>query len=166
MRRSSTLLLFLLATLLCVGLTQQSYAKVYASGVRVTQESSTAPFDGSFADRSGAMIRFFLNHQADSVIINVVPAAGGAAVKTLKKYNLAGGDNYIHWNGSNNSNTPTPTGSYKYQITAYHRGFAAYTEYHLSTPSIFHAVSEALTTRRFAGSVSSTRRAMVDTSPA
>lgn len=131
-----TLLFFALVAALSLSAVERGYAKVYASYVRVTQEGTNAPFDGSFADRSGATIRFFLNHQADSVVISVVPAGGGAAVKTLRRVNVAQGDNAIAWNGSTNSNTPAPIGSYKFEITAYHRGFAAYTEYHLSTPVI------------------------------
>ncbi|MEK7249428.1 MAG: FlgD immunoglobulin-like domain containing protein, partial [Bacteroidota bacterium] len=137
MKAIRTMLLLVLVAVLSLSIVERSEAKVYASYVRVTQEGSTAPFDGSFADRTGAVIRFFLNHAADSVIINVVPAAGGPTVRTLRKLNLAAGDNGMFWNGSTNSNTPAPTGSYKFEITAYHRGFAAYTEYHLSTPAIF-----------------------------
>ncbi|MBI5474158.1 MAG: T9SS type A sorting domain-containing protein [Ignavibacteriae bacterium] len=137
MKASRTLLSVVLIAVLSVLLADRSEAKVYASFVRFTQEGTTAPFDGSFADRSGCSIRFVLNHAADSVIINVVPAAGGAAVKTIRKVNLPGGDNVMVWNGSTNTNTAAPAGAYKVQITAYHRGFATYSEYHLSTPSIF-----------------------------
>ncbi len=137
MKASRTLLSVVLIAVLSLSLAERSEAKVYASYVRFTQEGSTAAFDGSFADRSGCAIRFILNHAADSVVINVVPAAGGAAVKTLRKVSVPGGDNVMVWNGSTNTNTPAPTGAYKVQITAYHRGFASYSEYHLSTPAIF-----------------------------
>jgi|GEM_PF-1704706 len=137
MKAIRTKLLLVLVAVLSLSIVERSEAKVYASHVRFTQDGSTAPFDGSFADRSGMAIRFILNHTADSVVINVVPAGGGPAVKTLRKSAVPAGDNSMIWNGSNNSNTPAPTGAYKVQITAYHRGFASYSEYHLSTPSIF-----------------------------
>ncbi len=137
MKAMRTMLLLTVLAVLSLSFVQRSEAKVYASYVRFTQEGSTAPFDGSFADRSGMAIRFILNHAADSVVVNIVPAAGGPAVKTLRKVALAGGDNAITWNGSNNSNTPAPAQAYKAQVTAYHRGFATYTEYHMSTPAIF-----------------------------
>ena len=60
-----TLFVLALVVALGLGVTEQSYAKVYASYVRVTQEGSALPFDGSFADRTGATIRFRLNHSAD-----------------------------------------------------------------------------------------------------
>ncbi len=125
-----TLLFLALVAALSISAVERGYANVYASYVRVTQEGSNVPFDGSFADRSGATIRFFLNHNADSVVINVVPAGGGAAVKTLRKANALQGDNAIPWNGSTNAGTAAPAGAYKFEITAYHSGFVAYTQYY------------------------------------
>ena len=131
-----TLFLLALVAALALGVTGQSYAKVYASYVRVTQEGSALPFDGSFADRSGATIRYLLNHAADSVVINVVPSGGGASLKRLWAGVSLAGDNSINWDGSQDNGTPTPVGAYKLEITAYHGGFATYTQYHLSTPAI------------------------------
>jgi photosystem II stability/assembly factor-like uncharacterized protein/flagellar hook assembly protein FlgD len=134
MKRSSTFLLSLLAAFLC--LTEQSYAKVYASYVRVTQDNSlTAPFDGSFADRSGCAIRFHLNHVADSVVVNI--KQGATVIRRLREINLPGGENSIGWNGAQANNTPAPAGTYTLEVIAYHRGYSSYTVYHLSNPAIF-----------------------------
>ena len=92
-----TLFLLALVAALALGITGQSYAKVYASYVRVTQEGSALPFDGNFADRTGATIRYRLNHAADSVVINVVPSGGGASLKRLWAGASVAGDNSINW---------------------------------------------------------------------
>jgi flagellar hook assembly protein FlgD len=103
-------------------------ANVFPSYIRITQDYSKAPFDGSFADGTGAAIRFFLNQVADSVQVGVIPAAGGAPIATITKYNLGPGDNAIYWDGTTAPRTPAPAGQYKFVVTAYHGGFSAYTQ--------------------------------------
>ena len=112
-------------------------ANVYPSFIRVTQDYSRDPFDGSFADGSGAAIRFYLNQPADSVTVGILPAGGGPAIATLSKPNLLAGDNVIYWDGSTPPSVPAPVGSYRFVVTAFHKGYASYTEISVTTPSIF-----------------------------
>ena len=114
-----------------------AFADVFPSFIRVTQDYSLAPFDGSFADGTGAAIRFYLNQPADSVTVAVVPAGGGPAIVTLSKQNLPHGDNTIYWDGSTAPRVPAPAGSYKFVVTAYHGGYVGYTEISVTTPSIY-----------------------------
>lgn len=133
-----------LALFLCLAFVDQGLAKVTVHNVRYTQDLSTAPFDGSFADGTGAAIRFHLNHQADSVVVRI-SNPGFGTVRILRKTNLAPGDNFVNWNGAQDNGAPAAAAPWRAQITAYHRGFASYTEYHLSTPAIF---TRGLTTVR------------------
>ncbi len=112
-------------------------AGVFPSFIRITQDYSLAPFDGSFADGTGAAIRFYLNQPADSVTVAIVPAAGGPAIATISKSNLPHGDNFVYWNGQTSSQTIAPAGPYRIVVTAYHGGYAAYTLISLTTPSIY-----------------------------
>jgi flagellar hook assembly protein FlgD len=136
MRRS--FVVFALAAGILAAATQTTMAKVYPSYIRITQDFSTAPFDGSFADGTGAAIRFILNQPADSVIVTIVPVAGGSPVATLKKTGLAAGDNAVLWNGATTPKVAAPTGAYKAVVTAYSAGSATYAELvPVTTPSIF-----------------------------
>jgi flagellar hook assembly protein FlgD len=112
-------------------------ADVYPSFIRITQDYSTAPFDGSFADGTGAAIRFILNQAADSVMVQIVPAAGGSPVATVMKTSLSVGDNAVMWNGATAPKVAAGAGAYKAVVTAYHAGFSSYTEVTVTTPSIF-----------------------------
>ncbi len=128
---SAVLLILLLAG------ASTAIAGVFPSFIRVTQDYSPAPFDGSFADGTGAAIRFFLNQPADSVTVDIVPAAGGPAIVTLSKLNLPHGDNFVNWNGLTSSQTTAPAGPYRIVVTAYHGGYSAYTQISFTTPSIY-----------------------------
>ncbi len=134
--RKRSLLIALLATLVVVA-TQSTVADVFPSFIRITQDYSTAAFDGSFADGTGAAIRFVLNQAADSVMVQIVPAAGGSPVATVKKTGLSVGDNAIMWNGATAPKVAAGAGAYKAMVTAYHAGYASYTEVSVTTPSIF-----------------------------
>ena len=120
-------LLAIVAVLFCSP--DRGYADVYASNVRITQDFSTAAFDGTFADGTGAAIRFTLNDNADSVWVAITPAAGGAAIKNIRKVGLTRGDNYVAWNGSKNDSSAAPAGAYRVSITAYSKGYASWTQF-------------------------------------
>jgi flagellar hook assembly protein FlgD len=131
------ILLFVLVTVLFIAAGQTAVAKVFPSYIRITQDYSNAPFDGSFADGSGAAIRFYLNQVADSVIVTIIPAAGGSPIATIKKAGLSAGDNVIYWNGTTTPKVAAPAGAYKAVVTAYHGGYASYTELSVTGPSIY-----------------------------
>ncbi len=137
MHPTRPLLLFVLVAVLLIAASQPTVAKVFPSYIRITQDYSNAPFDGSFADGSGAAIRFYLNQVADSVMVTIIPAAGGSPIATLKKVGLPAGDNAIYWNGTTTPKVAAPAAAYKAVVTAYHGGYASYTELSVTGPSIF-----------------------------
>ncbi len=132
LRTASAILLILL-----LAGASTAIAGVFPSFIRITQDYSLAPFDGSFADGTGAAIRFYLNQPADSVTVAIVPAAGGPAIATLSKSNLPHGDNFVSWDGQTSSQTNAPAGPYRIVVTAYHGGYATYTQITFTTPSIY-----------------------------
>jgi hypothetical protein len=137
MHQMRPLLLPVLVVALLVAAGQTTEAKVFPSYIRLTQDYSNAPFDGSFADGSGVAIRFYLNQVADSVIVTIIPAAGGSPIATLKKVALQSGDNTVYWNGATAPKVAAPAGAFKAAVTAYHGGYPSYTELSVTTPSIF-----------------------------
>ena len=128
MNKFRTLFAIALAAMLTLCIADRAYADVYASNVRITQDFSLAAFDGNFADGTGAAIRFTLNDNADSVVMAITPAAGGAAIKTLRGTGLSRGDNSITWDGSQNGGSAAPAGPYRVEITAYSKGYASWTQ--------------------------------------
>jgi hypothetical protein len=135
--RKGLLLVTLLAAILVVTV-QPGAANVYPSNIRITQDYVNAPFDGSFADGSGAAIHFHLNQEADSAVVAIIPVAGGSPIATVTKSGLPAGENVINWNGTTAPAVGADAGAYKVVVTAYHAGHAAYTELvPITTPSIF-----------------------------
>jgi hypothetical protein len=130
--------------LLLTGGATVTLADVFPSFIRITQDYSTAPFDGSFADGTGAAIRFILNQPADSVRLDVIPAAGGPAVYSVSKVGLPIGDNFINWNGMTTSG-PADAGSYKFVVTAFHGGYATYTQTALITSPLAFIYTRGVT---------------------
>ncbi len=115
---------------------QSAQANVYASRLRVTQPTSTDPFDGNFFDGSGARIRFNVGgfrsvgvtpETADQVVVSV--KLGGATIYSVTMMNVPSGDTSVVWNGGvNGGNIPAPAGSYTYEVTVSDAGYATPTE--------------------------------------
>lgn len=97
--------------------TETAYADVYAFYVRVTQPDTEAPFDGSFADGSGAKIRFMIQDTVATTDVIVRIKSGATVIKTLSLTNIKGGDHGVDWNGSTDAGTAAPAGAYTIEIT-------------------------------------------------
>ena len=69
---------------------QQAAANVFAHNIRVTQPTSTDPFDAKFNDGTGAAIRFVLSDHADSVLVMI--NSGAITIRTLRGINFPSGD--------------------------------------------------------------------------
>lgn len=136
---NKTLLCFFVLSLCLFVSVNSVRADVFPSYVRVTQEASSDSFDGSFADGTGAAIRFLLNDAADSVVVKIIPAAGGAAVKTFVLTNATAGDTLIIWNGSSDTGptVPAPVDDYLIELTAYAAGVSSYTVFFNDYPAIY-----------------------------
>ena len=147
MRPSRLLLSGLILTLaLGLVLSERAEANVFASAVRVTQEGSDGPFDGSFTDGTGAEIRFVLSDRADSVTVNIWTATNPTTlVRTITAYSFTAGDTSIIWDGDDNSATPVGSGEYRVVVTTFDQGYADYTEIYYAQPAIFTRGVTAIT---------------------
>jgi len=96
-----------------------AYANVYATNLRVTQPNSEVPFDGNFADRTGARIRFVLNEKADTVIVRI--KSGATVIKTLKLTNAIG-DTSVLWTGDKDGGGAAGVGSYSFEVYCSSKG--------------------------------------------
>ncbi len=71
------------------------------------------------------------------MVVKILPASGGAAVKTFVLTGLSSGDNAAIWDGSSDAGTPAPADDYLIELTAYSAGYSAYTLYFNETPAIY-----------------------------
>jgi flagellar hook assembly protein FlgD len=110
-------------------------ANVFPSNVRVTQEGSSDPFDGSFTDGTGAAIRFVLSDHADSAV--VVIKDGSTVVRTIRGLDMSMGDTSVVWDGKDDGGLDVGNGDYSIQITTFDAGYSAYTELFWADPAIF-----------------------------
>ncbi|GEM_PF-5244993 len=131
--------LFLVLGVLTCASVQSARADVFASHVRVTQPTSNAAFDGSFADGTGAAIRFVLADRADSIVVQI--KSGQTVVRTIRAVNYSRGDTSIVWDGRNNAGVTVSDGSYSVEITTYDKGYNAYTTIY------YHGEGNGLSTR-------------------
>ncbi len=92
---------------------EKSYAKVYASQLKVTNPDNSA-FDGSFSDGTGALLSFFLNDSASVVTVDVIDVSTGASVATIDAGGLPAGENSVNWDGTGSANGK----QYIFEITA------------------------------------------------
>ena len=112
------------------------YANVFAHNVRISQPTSNFPFDGNFADGSGAGLRFTLSDYADTVNINIYDS-GMNLVRSILTLDLAMGDNLVVWDGMDDSGTMVTDASYSLEIYTASAGHDSYTELHSSEPAVY-----------------------------
>lgn len=117
---------FLVLSAILWSMSHYALADTFPSFVRVTQEKTTAPFDGRFNDGTGAAIRFILSDHADSVLVRI--KSGQTVIRTIKGVNFAAGDTSVIWNGKTDAGADVASGTYSIQITTYDKGYASYTE--------------------------------------
>jgi len=122
-----TLLLLVLALPLLLYFPHHVYADVYASGLRVTQVDSDAPFDGTFHGKYGAKINFILN---DAAVVTVRIMRGNSVVKQIYAGPLPKGANYVIWDGSLDAGGPAPAGTYTFAIEASSNGYDKWTMFY------------------------------------
>ncbi|MGC9093622.1 MAG: FlgD immunoglobulin-like domain containing protein, partial [Bacteroidota bacterium] len=101
--------LFLVVVAVLVGTSPEARADVYASALRVTQIDSDEPFDGSFADGTGARIHFVLNDHADNVIVMI--ELQGQILRSFSLSDVSAGEHSIVWDGTTNYGYAAPAGS-------------------------------------------------------
>lgn len=102
------------------------YANVFAHNVRITQPTSSFPFDGNFADGSGAGIRFTLSDYADTVNINIYDGSMNM-VRSILALDLNMGENVVEWDGMNDAGAMVIDDSYSLEIYTASAGHDAYT---------------------------------------
>jgi hypothetical protein len=105
--------LFFAAVILTLLMTQNIYANVYASQLRISNPDGS-PFDGSFTDGTGIQLSFILNDNASSVIIRIKDASDGSTITEIDAGALERGTHAIMWDGSGT----TPGKVYIYEVTA------------------------------------------------
>lgn len=99
--------------ILSIVLSNNLFANIYSSQLKVTNPDGS-PFDGNFADGTPAVLSFFLNDSATSVIIEIIDAVDNSVVQTIDLGALGRSYHEAIWNGEG-----AITGkSYIYQVTA------------------------------------------------
>jgi len=111
-----------------VGTSPVARADVYASALRVTQIDSDAPFDGSFADGTGARIHFVLNDHADNVIVMI--ELQGQILRSFSLSDVSAGEHSIVWDGTTNYGYAAPAGSYTFRVYAQSSGYSSWTMFY------------------------------------
>jgi len=102
-----------LITLFSLSMNQDLYANVYAGQLKITNPDST-PFDGNFADGTGALLSFFLNDTASVVTVNPIDAQTGLSVFQIDAGPMSRGPNSILWDGTGSEDGK----NYTFQVTA------------------------------------------------
>jgi len=92
------LFLFVVAPV-CLLAPAQTFAKVYASQLKVTNPDFSA-FDGNFSDGTGALLSFFLNDTASVVTVVVKEASTGTIVANIDAGSMSAGLNTVTWDGT------------------------------------------------------------------
>lgn len=112
------------------------YANVFAHNIRITQPTSTYPFDGTFSDGSGAGIRFTLSDYADTVNINIYDGTM-THVRSILVLDLGMGENIVEWDGMDDGGTMVADGNYKVEIYTANAGYDQYTVLYDKEVSIY-----------------------------
>ena len=94
-------------------LSTQIFANIYSSQLKVSNPDGTV-FDGNFADGTPAVLSFFLNDSATSVIIEIIDAVDKSVVHTIDLGATGRSYHEAIWNGEGAVSNKT----YIYQITA------------------------------------------------
>ncbi len=114
-------LLFLLSILL---FTNQIYANVYASGIKISDDTCStysnagSTWNGNFNNGS-VKIWFILNESGGSVgslTATVKIKQGATVIKTLTVTSPQMGVNSVLWNGYNDANAPVSSGNYTFEV--------------------------------------------------
>ena len=136
MRPIRLIFTILLTLTFVLGTTQKVKANVFASNIRVTQPDSDLPFDGRFDDGSGALIRFVLSDNADTVTVNIWDSANNL-VRTIVATNYNIGDTSVVWDGKDDLGGQVSNDNYTFSVTASNAGHSGYTTLFYDQPSIF-----------------------------
>lgn len=128
MKGSKILFLFLFLVFAFLGSQQVTKANVFPFYIHVTQPDSETPFDGDFADGTGAAIRFMIQDTVITSDVTVLVKDGATTVKTLNLNGIKGGYHSVLWDGSSDGPGVVVAGSYTVEVTASQAtGHAAYT---------------------------------------
>ena len=128
MKGSKVLFLFLFSFVVFFSSQDLIKANVFPFYIHITQQDSEAPFDGDFADGSGAAIRFMIQDTVLTTDVTVLVKSGATTVRTLTLTGIKGGYHSVNWDGSNDASGVVPPGSYTIEVTASQAtGHAAYT---------------------------------------
>ncbi|MDD8018769.1 MAG: FlgD immunoglobulin-like domain containing protein [Bacteroidota bacterium] len=112
-----------LFVLLCI-FAVQSFANVYASGIRISDTTVTDYnaagniWDRSVTDGTGAKIWFIINEAGvGSLTATVTIKQGATVIRTLNVSSPAKGVNSVIWDGKNNSSALVAAGTYNFEVT-------------------------------------------------
>ena len=103
---------FLLFIIFAILSSSKIYANVYASQLKVTNPDYSV-FDGNFADGTGALLSFFLNDSATSVIIKIIEPPANV-VYTIDLGSVGRGYHETLWDGTGAQSSK----QYIYSVTA------------------------------------------------
>jgi len=107
----------------------QALGDVYPSNIRFTNPDGKSPFDGSFADKTGARIWFTLNDSATVVEVKIFLSTDPTKEKTITVYNLKWGEHSVYWDGTLNDGSVAPAGQYQVNVKAQQLvGYSAWTQ--------------------------------------
>ena len=120
--------IYLIALVLLLALSINSYANVYATDVKVS--STTLAADGT----ATVTISFILNEDADNgVDIKIYAVSAGAkvipsAIRTITLASATKGANSVEWDGKDTGGTLVAVGDYSIEVTASDNGYTAWTK--------------------------------------
>lgn len=103
----------ILFTLFSLTMNRELHANVYAGQLSIANPDST-PFDGDFADGTGAMLSFFLNDTASAVTVDAIDAQTGMSVFQINGGPMSRGPNSVIWNGTGSEGGK----NYTFRVTA------------------------------------------------
>jgi hypothetical protein len=116
-------LLLLLSLTLCILITAETYANVYASGIRISDEGVTDynlagnTWDGNFLDSTGVKIWFIVNEAGGGPLTADILIYISGYSKSFTGVSVTKGVNSIVWDGWLDNSQPAPIGQYSINIT-------------------------------------------------